>query len=75
MKYTRLDQNIYTRVNQNILLSQFWEWSADKEIRQGYMCLVLVGKGDIALKRCDFEKFEQWEYRKVFKKHHTWHRH
>ncbi|XP_063448156.1 polypeptide N-acetylgalactosaminyltransferase 5-like [Mytilus trossulus] len=42
---------------------QFWEWSADKEIRHGVDCLVPKGKDGVGKENCNFNTVVQWEYR------------
>ncbi|CAC5360555.1 GALNT [Mytilus coruscus] len=42
---------------------QFWEWSSDKEIRQGVNCLIPKENNLVEISECKFNKFVQWDYR------------
>lgn len=50
---------------------QFWEWSADNEIRHGVDCLVPKGKDGVGKEECSFNKIVKWEYREDNQIQHT----
>lgn len=43
---------------------QFWDWSADDEIRQGHNCLQARDDKHVDVKECHFQDFLKWEYTK-----------